>query len=149
MTIAIHRQELRKLGIYWLVVLNIYYFSILRMSSSQLTSHIFQRGRYTTNQHGYTIDTYTEALCLLRSIAFVPAPRSAAPSVEVAAGAAVLATAPMGADAFVFKGTLEIREFSCAVCIYIYIYIHMYIYIHTYVYVYICIYVCMYIYIYI
>ena len=50
--------------------------------------------------------TTTEALCLLRSLAFVPAPRNAAPSVEVAAGAALMATAPMGADAFVFKGAV-------------------------------------------
>ena len=35
---------------YWLVVWNIVFLHILGMSSSQLTN-IFQRGRYTTNQH--------------------------------------------------------------------------------------------------
>ena len=45
------------------------------------------------------------ALCLLRSIAFVPTPsRSTAADPAVAASAAVLATVPVGADAFVFKG---------------------------------------------
>ena len=48
----------------------------------------------------------TAAICLLRSIAFVPAPAQRTVSAEpaVAAGAAVLATVPAGADAFVFKG---------------------------------------------
>lgn len=50
-----------------------------------------------------------EALCLLRSIAFVPTPsRSTAADPAVAASAAVLATVPVGADAFVFKGYLEL-----------------------------------------
>eukprot|EP00438_Fugacium_kawagutii_P014793 Skav228782 [mRNA] locus=scaffold589:625555:626262:- [translate_table: standard] len=46
------------------------------------------------------------AACLLRSIAFVPAPaaRSVSADPAVAAGAVVLATVPTGADAFVFKG---------------------------------------------
>jgi hypothetical protein len=65
--------------------------------------------------------TTTEALCLLRSLAFVPAPRNAAPSVEVAAGAALMATAPMGAEAFVFKGTLESPSILCTVHISIYL----------------------------
>eukprot|EP00490_Sorites_sp_Unknown_P028831 CAMPEP_0114659748 /NCGR_PEP_ID=MMETSP0191-20121206/18455_1 /TAXON_ID=126664 /ORGANISM="Sorites sp." /LENGTH=124 /DNA_ID=CAMNT_0001885875 /DNA_START=44 /DNA_END=418 /DNA_ORIENTATION=+ len=45
------------------------------------------------------------AACLLRNLAFVPAPKTT-PTADpaVAAGAAVLATVPMGADAFVFKG---------------------------------------------
>eukprot|EP00438_Fugacium_kawagutii_P035081 Skav205134 [mRNA] locus=scaffold3411:125810:132620:- [translate_table: standard] len=44
------------------------------------------------------------AACLLRSIAFVPAPAARSPDATVVAGAAVLATTPLGADAFVFKG---------------------------------------------
>eukprot|EP00434_Breviolum_minutum_P033832 symbB.v1.2.029937.t1/scaffold3324.1/size59041/5 len=45
------------------------------------------------------------ALCLLRSIAFVPAPASrVSADPAVATGAAVLASVPMGAEAFVFKG---------------------------------------------
>jgi hypothetical protein len=45
---------------YWLVVWNMTFFSIqLGMSSSQLTkSHIFQRGRYTTNQITLISDIY-------------------------------------------------------------------------------------------
>eukprot|EP00434_Breviolum_minutum_P039222 symbB.v1.2.034822.t1/scaffold4561.1/size37971/1 len=51
----------------------------------------------------------TAAICLLRSIAFVPAPAQRTVSAEpaVAAGAAVLATVPAGADAFVFKGNMD------------------------------------------
>eukprot|EP00913_Durusdinium_trenchii_P035939 g33627.t1 len=45
------------------------------------------------------------ALCFLRNMAFVPAPaRSASVDPAVAAGAVVVATAPMSAEAFVFKG---------------------------------------------
>ncbi|CAK9091035.1 unnamed protein product [Durusdinium trenchii] len=44
------------------------------------------------------------ALCMLRNIAFVSAPARTTADPAVAAGAAVLATVPMGADAFVFKG---------------------------------------------
>lgn len=44
-------------------------------------------------------------MCLLRSIAFVPAPSARSPDATVVAGAAVLATTPLGADAFVFKGS--------------------------------------------
>lgn len=49
------------------------------------------------------------AICLLRSIAFVPAPAQRTVSAEpaVAAGAALLATVPAGADAFVFKGNVD------------------------------------------
>ena len=44
---------------------------------------------------------------MLRNIAFVPAPARTAADPAVVAGAAVLATVPMGADAFVFKGHLS------------------------------------------
>jgi len=46
------------------------------------------------------------ALCLLRSIAFVPAPATRTVDPAVVTGAAVLATVPAGADAFVFKGAV-------------------------------------------
>ena len=46
------------------------------------------------------------AVCLLHSIAFVPATRNVDPA--VATGAAVLATVPAGADAFVFKGAVAV-----------------------------------------
>ncbi|CAE7256017.1 unnamed protein product, partial [Symbiodinium necroappetens] len=44
------------------------------------------------------------ACCLLRSMAFVPAPAPRSDVVTTAAGAAVIASAPMAADAFVYKG---------------------------------------------
>ena len=48
------------------------------------------------------------ACCLLRSLAFVPAPATRSDALTAATGAAVIATIPAGADAFVYKGT-----FSC------------------------------------
>ena len=51
-----------------------------------------------------------QALCMLRNIAFVSAPARTTADPAVAAGAAVLATVPMGADAFVFKGSLFCRK---------------------------------------
>ena len=48
------------------------------------------------------------ACCLLRSLAFVPAPATRSDALTTATGAAVIATIPAGADAFVYKGT-----FSC------------------------------------
>ena len=72
-----------------------------------------------------------EALCLLRSIAFVPTPsRSTAADPAVAASAAVLATVPVGADAFVFKGYLELWGVGRWKRIHTYVYIYMYIYIY-------------------
>ena len=41
---------------------------------------------------------------MLRNVAFVQAPPRAAPSTEAVAAGAVLATVPMGAEAFVYKG---------------------------------------------
>eukprot|EP00439_Symbiodinium_sp_Y106_P015359 s4211_g2.t1 len=44
------------------------------------------------------------ACCLLRSLAFVPAPATRSDALTTATGAAVIATIPAGADAFVYKG---------------------------------------------
>ena len=46
------------------------------------------------------------ACCLLRSLAFVPAPATRSDALATATGAAVIATIPAGADAFVYKGAL-------------------------------------------
>ncbi len=85
-----------------------------------------------------------EALCLLRSIAFVPTPSRSSADPAVAASAAVLATVPVGADAFVFKGYLELWRVGRwkRILIYIYTYnmyivriIRIYIYMTIYVYI--------------
>lgn len=56
----------------------------------------------------WVVSPAAKALCFLRNMAFVPAPaRSASVDPAVAAGAVVVATAPMSAEAFVFKGHLE------------------------------------------
>ena len=51
----------------------------------------------------------TEALCLLRNVAFVQAPNRAEPAMAAGAAGVVLATVPQGADAFVFKGSKDSR----------------------------------------
>ena len=63
--------------------------------------------------HGQFLESLlAKALCMLRNIAFVPAPARTTADPAVAAGAAVLATVPMGADAFVFKGSLFGKDTS-------------------------------------
>ena len=46
------------------------------------------------------------ACCLLRSLTFVSAPAARSDALTAATGAAVLASIPAGADAFVYKGIM-------------------------------------------
>ena len=76
-----------------------------------MSCDLFLHGTFVTP--GILLSLTAQALCMLRNIAFVSAPARTTADPAVAAGAAVLATVPMGADAFVFKGHLFHRKSTC------------------------------------
>ena len=137
----------------WLVVWNIFYFSMYLEESSQLT-HIFQRGRSTTNQPWFPVDvpysfSQHQLPGVVSSHTSLQLRLFDKPGSRLEANGMVLAlehhhlqlVSHLSLWVFFYRAILNHQRLNCNQSHYIYIYMYVCIYIY--------ILVCMYIYIYI